>query len=114
VPEGWIGLDGGPKSSALFVEVINRANTLVWNGPLGVTELPFFIESSLAAYQAIAAGTEAGRLISIVGGGDTAAFVARQNPTAQQISHISTGGGASLELMEGRDLPGVTYLTESG
>jgi phosphoglycerate kinase len=113
IPEGWMGLDIGPQSAANFVEVVNRANTILWNGPQGVTEFPAFRHGSESLYNAITSGTETRGLISIVGGGDTAAFVQSMNPTAAQISHISTGGGASLELLEGRDLPGVTYLSET-
>ena len=107
-----MGLDIGPASAAKFAEVINNSKTVVWNGPMGVFEFPEFKHGSQALYDAIADGTANRGLCSIVGGGDTAAFVATQNPTESQISHISTGGGASLELMEGKELPGVLYLSD--
>ena len=112
VPAGQMGLDIGPASATKFAEVINNSKTVVWNGPMGVFEFPAFKEGSQTLFDAIADGTANRGLISIVGGGDTAAFVATQNPTENQISHISTGGGASLELMEGKELPGVLYLSD--
>lgn len=110
IPEGWMGLDIGPKSIELMTEAINRANTVVWNGPPGVFEMAPFRNGSQAFYNAIVHGRERG-LASIIGGGDTASFV-QSTGDVSAISHISTGGGASLELMEGKDLPGVTYLSE--
>jgi phosphoglycerate kinase len=110
IPEGWLGLDIGPKSIDLMTQAIHRANTVVWNGPPGVFEVSHFRGGSLAFYQAIVSGKERG-LASIIGGGDTASFV-QSTGDVSAISHISTGGGASLELMEGKELPGVTYLSQ--
>lgn len=107
-----MSLDIGPATAAKFAAVINNSKTVIWNGPMGVFEYPKFKEGSQALYDAISEGTANRGLVSIVGGGDTAAFVAKQNPTASDISHISTGGGASLELMEGKPLPGVLYLSD--
>jgi phosphoglycerate kinase len=105
-------MDIGPKSAERFAEVIRRSNTLVWNGPPGVFENPAFAEGSKRFFAEIVEGAKTRHLTSIVGGGDTAAFVQSQGSEVACISHISTGGGASLELMEGKPLPGVLYLTD--
>ena len=112
IPDGWMGLDIGPKSITQFSEVIRRAHTTVWNGPVGVFENPHFKDGSLALLNELVTATRAGQ-ISIVGGGDTAAFVGTQPDKAKVLSHISTGGGASLELLEGKELPGVAYLSDA-
>ena len=111
IPSGWLGLDIGPKSIEAMTQVIARANTVVWNGPPGVFEMAPFRNGSAAFFNEIVNGTSRG-LASIVGGGDTANFVQSMGEQVSQISHISTGGGASLELMEGKDLPGVLYLSD--
>jgi phosphoglycerate kinase len=108
IPEGWIGLDIGPESRKLFVEVIQRAKTILWNGPVGVFEFPNFEAGTKAVMDAIVSVTEKGT-ITVVGGGDTATACAKWN-TEDKVSHCSTGGGASLELLEGRTLPGVAAL----
>ena len=105
VPEGRIALDIGPRSCDQFAELIKRAGTIFWNGPMGVFEKEPFAEGTLAVCKAVGASTA----FSVVGGGDSAAAVKRTG-LADQFSHISTGGGASLELVEGRDLPGVMAL----
>lgn len=110
VPEGWMGLDAGPKSRELFSEVIARAKTIIWNGPAGVFEFDRFAEGTKAMAEAVAAATAAGA-ITVVGGGDTAT-AAKKFKVADKVSHCSTGGGASLELLEGKALPGVTALDE--
>ncbi len=107
LPEGWMGLDIGPKTREAFGKILARARTVVWNGPMGVFEQPPFREGTLAVARAIAASGAT----SIVGGGDSAAAVAMAG-VADKITHISTGGGASLEFLEGRDLPGVAALTD--
>jgi len=109
-PEGWMGLDVGPKTIAEFSAEISKARTIVWNGPLGMFEKPAFAEGTLAMARAVAAATVAGAT-SIVGGGDSVAAV-EQSGVANQISHISTGGGASLEFLAGEKLPGVEALSE--
>jgi len=108
-PEGWMGLDIGPKSIELFSQEISKARTIVWNGPLGMFERPAFAQGTLAIARAVAAATTKGAT-SIVGGGDSVAAV-EQSGVARQISHISTGGGASLEFLAGEKLPGVEALT---
>ncbi len=109
-PDGWMGLDIGPKTIALFSQEILKARTIVWNGPLGMFEKPAFAAGTLAIARAVAARTTAGA-ISIIGGGDSVAAV-EQAGVAEQISHISTGGGASLEFLAGDKLPGVEALTD--
>jgi phosphoglycerate kinase len=108
-PEGWMGLDIGPKSIELFTQEISRARTIVWNGPLGMFERPAFAQGTLAIARAVASATTRGAT-SIIGGGDSVA-AAEQSGVARQISHISTGGGASLEFLAGEKLPGVEALT---
>jgi len=109
VPDGWMGLDNGPKSQAKYKEAILRSKTILWNGPMGVFEYPSFATGSEAMLQDVVDATKNGA-VSIVGGGDTASLVEKRGRAAE-ISHVSTGGGASLELLEGKELPGVTYLS---
>lgn len=111
IPEGWMGLDAGPKSIELFKEVIGRAKTIVWNGPAGVFEFDNFANGTKALMDAVVAKTVDGG-ITIIGGGDTATCCAKWG-TEDKVSHVSTGGGASLELLEGKVLPGVAALTEA-
>ncbi|MBI5767148.1 MAG: phosphoglycerate kinase [Verrucomicrobia bacterium] len=108
IPAGWMGLDGGPKSIELYAQVIGRAKTIVWNGPSGVFEFEKFAGSTKAMAAAIAKATEAGAT-TVVGGGDTAT-AAKKFKVADQVTHCSTGGGASLEFLEGKVLPGVAFL----
>jgi phosphoglycerate kinase len=108
-PDGWMGLDIGPKTIEAYRQKIANAKTIVWNGPMGVFEMPAFARGTLEIAKAVAAATRNGA-ISIVGGGDSVAAV-RQSGLADKISHISTGGGASLEFLGGRKLPGVEALT---
>ncbi|XP_002736557.1 phosphoglycerate kinase 1-like [Saccoglossus kowalevskii] len=111
VPAGWLGLDVGPKSNEVFKEVILRAKTVVWNGPPGVFEFASFANGSKSMMDAVVAATEAGAT-TIIGGGDTATCCAKWN-TENKVSHVSTGGGASLELLEGKNLPGVAALSDA-
>jgi phosphoglycerate kinase len=108
-PDGWMGLDIGPKTIETYRQKIASAKTIVWNGPMGVFEMPAFAKGTLEVAKAVAAATTAGAT-SIVGGGDSVAAV-HQSGVSNQISHISTGGGASLEFLGGRKLPGVEALT---
>jgi len=108
-PEGWMGLDIGPKTINTYRQKIAGAKTIVWNGPMGVFEMPAFAKGTLEIAKAVAAATSAGAT-SIVGGGDSVAAI-HQSGVAGKISHISTGGGASLEFLGGRKLPGVEALT---
>jgi len=108
-PEGWMGLDVGPKTTELYHREISKARMIVWNGPLGMFEKPAFAQGTLAIARAVADATKTGAT-SIIGGGDSVAAV-EQAGVASQISHISTGGGASLEFLAGEKLPGVEALT---
>ncbi|HVQ21481.1 MAG TPA: phosphoglycerate kinase [Terrimicrobiaceae bacterium] len=110
IPSGWLGLDVGPKSRQLFNEVIARAKTIIWNGPPGVFEFDRFAEGTKVMAEAIAAATAADAT-SVVGGGDTAT-AAKKFKVIDKVSHASTGGGASLELLEGKVLPGVANLSD--
>ncbi len=110
IPEGWMGLDVGPQSRIAFAEVIGRARTIVWNGPAGVFEFENFSEGTKQMGAAIAAATANGA-VSVVGGGDTAT-AAKKFGVIDKVTHASTGGGASLELLEGKSLPGVASLSE--
>jgi len=107
-PADWQGLDIGPKSIAAIEDVISRARTIVWNGPAGVFEFPNFAKGTNAIARAVAANKAA---TSIIGGGDSVSAI-NQAGVADQITHISTGGGASLEFLEGKKLPGVEALTD--
>jgi triosephosphate isomerase (TIM) len=109
-PADQMGLDIGPRTIAVFAEEISRAKTIVWNGPMGVFEMPAFANGTLEVARAIATATTLGAT-SIVGGGDSVAAV-HQSGVAERISHISTGGGASLEFLAGANLPGVEALTD--
>lgn len=110
MPVGWEGVDIGPETRRLYGEKMASAGTVVWNGPLGVFEMAPFAKGTLAVAQALAAASEKGTL-SIIGGGDTAAAITQMG-LAGQMTHISTGGGASLECMGGRVLPGVAALSD--
>jgi phosphoglycerate kinase len=109
-PDDQMGLDIGPRTIAAYSAEIAKAKTIVWNGPMGVFEMPSFAKGTLEVAKAVANATEHGA-ISIVGGGDSVAAV-HQSGVAAKISHISTGGGASLEFLGGRKLPGVEALSE--
>ena len=111
-PEGWMGLDIGPDTIAKFSAELAGAKTIVWNGPMGVFEMPAFAKGTLEIARAVAAATAKGAT-SIVGGGDSVAAI-HQAGLADKVSHISTGGGASLEFLGGRKLPGVEALTNKG
>jgi phosphoglycerate kinase len=108
IPPGWMGLDAGPKSIELYGAVIARAKTIIWNGPSGVFEFEKFAGSTKAMAAAIAEATACGA-ITVVGGGDTATAAKKFN-VMEKVTHCSTGGGASLEFLEGKVLPGVAFL----
>jgi len=110
IPEGWRGMDIGPETIEKFTEALNGAETIVWNGPMGVFEFPHFEEGTRRLAVSVALSAEKGAT-TIIGGGDTVAAV-RKAGVADKMSHISTGGGASLELLEGKELPGIEALSE--
>jgi phosphoglycerate kinase len=112
IPDGWKGLDIGPESVAAFGQVVAGAKTVFWNGPMGVFELAPFAEGTRGVAQAIVDAT-AGGAFSVVGGGDSAAAVRALGLPEDGFSHISTGGGASLEYLEGKPLPGLSVLEEA-
>lgn len=107
IPDGWMGLDIGPETEKLFTDAIKGAGTVIWNGPMGVSEWDNFASGTIAVANAVA---ESGA-VSIIGGGDSVAAVTKFG-FADKISHISTGGGASLEFLEGKDLPGICALAD--
>lgn len=111
IPEGFMGLDVGPKSVETFGKVIARAQTIMWNGPPGVFELAPFAGATSAMAHAIAEATSRGA-VTVIGGGDTAT-AAKKNGIVEQVTHCSTGGGASLELLEGKVLPGIDALSDA-
>jgi len=107
IPDGWMGLDIGPESQKLFTDAIKGAGTVIWNGPMGVSEWKNFEDGTVAVAKAVA---DSGA-ISIIGGGDSVAAVTKLG-FADKMSHISTGGGASLEFLEGKELPGIAALQD--
>lgn len=109
IPDGWMGLDCGPKSIELYKEAISKAKTILWNGPPGVFEFEAFANGTKQTLDAAVAAAQDGKIV-IIGGGDTATVAAKYG-VEDKLSHVSTGGGASLELLEGKELPGVTALS---
>ena len=109
IPDGWMVLDIGPKSIYLLQKSLGDCQTVIWNGPMGVFEFDAFAKGTFAIADTLAQKTDA---ITIIGGGDSVAAVEKAG-VADKISHISTGGGASLELLEGKVLPGVAALNEA-
>lgn len=107
IPDGWMGLDIGPKTEEMFADAIKGAGTVIWNGPMGVSEWDNFASGTITVAKAVA---ESGA-ISVIGGGDSVAAVTKLG-FADKMSHISTGGGASLEFLEGKDLPGICALAD--
>lgn len=107
IPDGWMGLDIGPKTQEMFADAIKGAGTVIWNGPMGVSEWDNFAAGTICVAKAVA---ESGS-ISVIGGGDSVAAVTKLG-FADKMSHISTGGGASLEFLEGKDLPGICALQD--
>ena len=109
IPDGWMGLDCGEESIKLFKETIGEAKTILWNGPPGVFEMEPFSKATKATLDAAVDAAQSGKIV-IIGGGDTATVAAKYG-VEDKLSHVSTGGGASLELLEGKDLPGVSALS---
>ncbi|MFB0908411.1 MAG: phosphoglycerate kinase, partial [Spirosomataceae bacterium] len=109
IPDGWEGLDIGPKSIELFVETVKKSKTILWNGPMGVFEFPNFAKGTNAIAEAVVRATEENNAFSLIGGGDSASAVNNAG-YGNRVSYVSTGGGALLEYMEGKTLPGVAAL----
>jgi phosphoglycerate kinase len=109
IPDGYMGLDVGPKSVEKYEEVIGQAKTILWNGPPGVFELKPFANGTEKTLNAAVKAAQSGSIV-IIGGGDTATVAAKYG-VEDKLSHVSTGGGASLELLEGKELPGVAALS---
>jgi len=109
IPENWMGLDIGPKTVELFTNVIKNSKTLLWNGPMGVFEMDNFAHGTRAIADAVVAATKENNAFSLIGGGDSAAAIAKFN-LEDEVSFVSTGGGALLEYMEGKELPGVKAI----
>ena len=110
VEAGWDALDSGPKTSAAYTEALAGAKTVIWNGPMGVFEFDDFAQGTLAVAKAVAKATDEGA-ISIVGGGDSVAALKKTGLT-DKISHVSTGGGATLEFLEGKEMPGIAAIAD--
>ena len=111
IPEGWMGLDNGPAATKMIQDKLADCKTVIWNGPMGVFEMDAFAKGTFAICDTLKELTEKGA-ITIIGGGDSVAAVEKAG-LADAMSHISTGGGASLELLEGKVLPGVAALDEA-
>jgi phosphoglycerate kinase len=107
-PDGWMGLDIGEETIKIFSEVISNSKTILWNGPMGVFEMPKFAAGTSAVAKAIADATAKGAF-SLIGGGDSVAAI-NKNKLADKVSYVSTGGGAMLEYIEGKELPGIKAI----
>ena len=110
IPDGWMGLDSGPQSNSIFANVISKSKTILWNGPVGVFEMELFSKGTISLGNAIASATEQGAF-SLVGGGDSVAAVKQFN-LSKKVSYVSTGGGAMLEMLEGKTLPGIQAILD--
>ena len=111
IPDGWLGVDSGEETNKEIGEILLQAKTILWNGPVGVFEIDKFAEGTKAVAQYVAEATKKGA-VSVLGGGDTVASIEKFHMDKANYSHISTGGGASLEFIEGKELPGVAALDD--
>ncbi|WP_373533241.1 phosphoglycerate kinase [Vampirovibrio sp.] len=113
IPDGWMGLDIGPKSIQRLTDILSESPVVLWNGPLGVFEFPAFEQGTRQVAETLAVCTESGKTRSILGGGDTVAAIEQFGIDPKRYTHVSTGGGASLEFLEGKTLPGIAVLDEA-
>lgn len=113
IPDGWMGLDIGPESIKRLQDILGKSPLVLWNGPLGVFEFPRFANGTREVAETLAALTEQGKTRSILGGGDTVAAIELFDIDPKRYTHVSTGGGASLEFLEGKTLPGIAVLDEA-
>ena len=111
IEDGWMALDIGPQSSIAYSNRIKNARTVLWNGPMGVFEMENFSDGTFTVAEALAEATANNGAITIIGGGDSASAIKKAG-LQDKVSHVSTGGGASLEYLEGKELPGVASLTD--
>lgn len=111
IPDGWMGLDVGPKTAAQFKDLVLQSQSILWNGPVGAFELEPFAAGTKTVLEGLVEATQLHGATTVVGGGDSAAAVAKWG-ASHVLSHVSTGGGASLELLEGRQLPGIMSLCD--
>jgi phosphoglycerate kinase len=113
IPDGWMGLDVGPHSITRIQEILKQSPLVLWNGPLGVFEFPRFATGTKEVAETLARLTQAGQCTSILGGGDTVAAIEQFQIDPKSYTHVSTGGGASLEFLEGKTLPGIAILDDA-
>mmetsp|Transcript_9087 Transcript_9087/g.22569 ORF Transcript_9087/g.22569 Transcript_9087/m.22569 type:complete len:263 (-) Transcript_9087:176-964(-) len=111
IPDGWLGLDHGPESTAAIRSALQGCRTVLWNGPMGVFEQPAYAKGTYAVAEQLAQLSDGG-CITVIGGGDTAT-ACKKYGTEDKVTHVSTGGGASLELLEGKELPGIAALSDA-
>merc|ERR1712014_294147 len=111
IPDGFMGLDCGPKSIELNAAAVNASKTIIWNGPMGVFEMASFEAGTKSLMDAVVTATGSG-VVTVIGGGDTAT-ACKKYGTEDKVTHCSTGGGASLELLEGKEMPGVSTLNDA-
>lgn len=111
VPAGWMGLDIGPQSVQVFSDVLSQCQTIIWNGPMGVFEMPAFAVGTLELARILGRRTQEGA-ITVIGGGDSVAAI-EQAGLSDTVSHVSTGGGATLELLSGIELPGIAAIQDA-
>jgi phosphoglycerate kinase len=111
IPQDWEGVDIGPETAAKYADIIKNSRTIVWNGPMGVFEIDETAKGTLEVARALARASQEKSAVTVIGGGDSASAV-KKAKVSDQVSHVSTGGGASLEFLEGKQLPGVVALTD--
>jgi phosphoglycerate kinase len=109
IPDGWMGLDIGPETTQRFVEAVLSSKTVLWNGPMGVFEMDAFAKGTNAVADALAEATSESGAFTLIGGGDSVAAINKAG-LADKVSYVSTGGGAMLEYLEGKELPGIAAI----